>query len=495
MKTNCVLISIFCVSIATGQVTSFAEGKPVPRFEPAPIPDEIAPKSGQVEFGYLVVYEDRNDPHGGTIRLPVMIGKSRSENPCPDPTIFTVGGPGVISTMRGGRDLDDWPHLDDRDFIYFEQRGAQYAEPNLTGPEIDSLILSSSSRVNGQPDRADLVAVARQLKQRLTAEGIDLTCYSTRESAADIEDLRLVLGIDQWNLYGISYSCRLMLEVMRRYPEGVRAAILDSPLPPDVSWDETSIERYWLNFAKLAEASEADSLLREKYPNLQARFLEFIRAANIEPIPVDVKHPVTGDSVTVTVDGQGLFLLMAGFMASGSYIYSFPYSVDLICNRNPEILSYLSAWLVSLPQYAWGMRYSIWCNEVLPFEDFAKFGHHGGLPEPLTRFAWTIVEPEIFEVWPRRPADPTDRLPVVSEIPVLVTNGQYDPDTTPEWGRRVCRTLPHSHYFEFPGQSHLPLFNHPCGRQMAIEFLNHPFERPSDSCLTSYGPFRFYSGD
>jgi pimeloyl-ACP methyl ester carboxylesterase len=398
--------------------------------------------------------------------------------------------------MRGGRDLDNWPYLDDRDFIYFEQRGAQYAQPSLTGPEIDSLMLACVGEcINGKPARADLIKAAESVKEKLNSEGIDLSCYSTRESAADIEDLRRVLGIEEWNLYGISYSCRLMLEVMRRYPEGVRAVILDSPLPPDVSWDETSIERYWGNFVKLCTACEADSAVRSKYPDLQDRFLKLVTEANQDPISISIKHPVTGQDATLNINGEGLFHMIASYMGNSSYIYGFPHSVNLICERNADILSYLAQEQLPSGQLAWGMRFSVWCNEEFPFEDFSKFRGQQGVPSPLSEISWTDVDPEIYEFWPRRAVDTLDNKPVFSDIPTLITNGQFDPDTPPQWGQRVCSTLSNSYYFEFSGQSHLPLFQHPCGRSLGIEFLNDPYTRPSDDCLSLSGPFKFYSGE
>ena len=492
---------ILCAVSILGLSAPVASDGTVPRFETEPIPDSISPATGKAVFGYLVVYENRNNSNHRTIRLPVMIGKARSDNPKPDPVVFTVGGPGVISTMSGGRDLDSWPYLDDRDFIYFEQRGAQYAEPSLVGPEIDSLMNASFSAcferqcTNPQPDPTDLVHVVGEMKERLLSTDIDLTCYSTRESAADLEDLRKVLGIEKWNLYGISYSCRLMLEVMRRYPEGVRSAILDSPLPPDASWGETSIERYWNNFLKLARACEADTAINSKYPNLEDRFLELIREAEANPLKLHVTDPVLNQDIVISVNGKRLFHMLAAIMGDMSYIYSFPHSVHLICDRNPEVLSYFGQMLLKPERYAWGMRYSVWCNEEFPFEDFSKFTGHENLPSPLDEMIWTVVEPGVFAIWPRREIDSLDNQPVYSDIPALVVNGQYDPDTPPEWGRKICSTLSRSYHFEFPGQSHLPMFRHPCGKQLGIEFLSDPYRRPRNDCLSHLEPFRFYSGD
>lgn len=468
---------------------------PVPRFEWAEIPASMAPATGEVEFGYLVVYENRRDSGNlRTISLPVMIAKSRSSHPKPDPVIFTTGGPGVMTTLYGGRDLSRWPFLDERDFIYFEQRGALHSQPSLVGAEIDSVISGAIGRnINGKPGRTELLDAAVRLRERLEGEGIDLAAYNTTESASDIEDLRRALRIERWNLYGISYSCLLMIEVMRNHPGGIRSVILDSPLIPGARWDETSVGNYWTTLHSMFEACRNDSTVNAAFPDLEKRFLALVDEAYRSPIAVIVEHPFSKDSVTVELDGEGVFSSVAHFIENGQHIYGFPYYMNLICNRNTDMLARMAGELVSIPSYAWGMRYSIWCSDVFPFEDFGKFGRHDDVPEGLSAIEWTVVPPGIYDLWPRSETDPDFAQPVFSEIPVLVANGQYDPDTPPEWGKELSRTLSNSHYFLFPGQSHLPLFVHPAGRQIAMAFLDDPYERPNDSGITEK-PFRFYSG-
>jgi hypothetical protein len=97
-----IIVSIVTMLVSWAHAT---DGGMVPRFEIESIPNEIAPKTGAVVFGYLVVYENRDISAGKTIRLPVMIGKCRSDNTRPDPIIFTVGGPGVISTQCEGNEI------------------------------------------------------------------------------------------------------------------------------------------------------------------------------------------------------------------------------------------------------------------------------------------------------------------------------------------------------------------------------------------------------
>jgi pimeloyl-ACP methyl ester carboxylesterase len=497
MRLTILLLAATIVSACGGGTVAFgasSEGADdVPRFEYAPIPADFAPKTGDVEFGYLIVPENRRNPAGGrTVKLPVMIGKCRGEEPRPDPIIFAVGGPGVRSVMYAGRDLDRWPFLEERDFIYFEQRGAANADPSLVDAAIDSIYAAATSRLNVQPDSAAVVEAARRMMKRFADEGIDLTAYGTSESAADIEDLRRALGIEQWNLWGVSYSCKLMLEVVRRYPQGVRAIILDSPLPPDVAWDESSISNYWRNMRKLFAACREDSSLNSQYPDLERRFLALMDAANRTPLTARIKDPHTGRLVDASLNGEGVFRAVAAYMENPNYVSSFPHHLNLFCRRDSAAVSFFTGMLAE-PPYAWGMRYSIWCNEEFPFEDSDRFDSHSDLPAPLRDLSWTIVPPEVCAFWPHRAVDPLDNQPVVSAVPALVTSGQYDPDTPPEWGRQVAETLSNAFYFEFPGQTHLPLFVHPCGKAMALEFLDDPKQRPEDSCLRRTR-FQFWGG-
>ncbi len=45
--------------------------------------------------------------------------------------------------------------------------------------------------------------------------------------------LRVALGIDSWNVYGVSYGSKLALIVLRDHPQGIRSVVLDSVSPPN----------------------------------------------------------------------------------------------------------------------------------------------------------------------------------------------------------------------------------------------------------------------
>jgi pimeloyl-ACP methyl ester carboxylesterase len=196
------------------------------------------PSDEKIDCYLLSVPENRSREGSNPIHLPVIVFRSRSATPRPDPVIFTAGGPGASSlgAFSSGKTIR---LLYQRDFIVFEQRGTKYAQPSLDCPDVDAE--RESSFLSGLGTRADEtkeLEAARACFHRLTGSGIDLAGYNNREIAQDIIDLRNLLGVKSWNLYGLSYSTWIMMDVMRMDPAGVRSALLESLEPPDVPYDE-----------------------------------------------------------------------------------------------------------------------------------------------------------------------------------------------------------------------------------------------------------------
>ena len=57
--------------------------------------------------------------------------------------------------------------------------------------------------------------------------------YNTPETAHDLENLRVALGVDKLTLLGVSYGAKVAGEYARRYPAHTAGLILDSPAPVD----------------------------------------------------------------------------------------------------------------------------------------------------------------------------------------------------------------------------------------------------------------------
>jgi pimeloyl-ACP methyl ester carboxylesterase len=473
----------------SGDVDAKQEAAKFGEIEWTDIPAELNPQKGDIKFGYLPVRENRHDPKNKNIlRVAFSVIKSSSLNPNPDPVLYTSGGPGVISSVRATQYYFKIPFfmelLKDRDLILFEQRGAKYSIPNLTGPEIDDLLLNSiESGVNGQPEKKKFIETATKLRDRFVKNGIDLTAYNSVESAADIEDLRKALKIKKINLVGISYSARLMLEVYRYYPGGVRSLVLDSPLPPDASWNENSVNNYWSILDKLFSQVEKDNSLSTQFPALKSKFLKLIESADKEPLRLKTQHPLTKKPVTVTINGEGVFKAVCSYIGLKRDLNYFAASINGICLKNEYALKYFTDQSIAPADYSWGMVYSFWNNEEFPFEDFNKFANHDGVPVQLRSIEFTAAPVEIKDIWPRRLPDKIENSPVKGNIPVLILSGEYDPDTPVYFAKMIERHLSKSHLVLFPNGGHVQVFSQPGAKLIVRDFLNFPEKMPDTRCL------------
>ena len=63
-------------------------------------------------------------------------------------------------------------------------------------------------------------AGATQCRDRLRRDGVDFTAYSAGAVVGDAEQLRRALGIERWDLLGISYGTRVALAYQSLAPGG-----------------------------------------------------------------------------------------------------------------------------------------------------------------------------------------------------------------------------------------------------------------------------------
>jgi pimeloyl-ACP methyl ester carboxylesterase len=477
--------------LLAGQATLPSGPRDVPRIEWADLPGIVA-KSPELKTGYLVVPERRfPKPDGRTIRLPFIIIKSRSASPRPDPVLFMSGGPGG-STLFQTRIRRRSPLLADRDLVLLEQRGTRFAEPALMCPEIERAGRSGwGTRLNGDPDPAEVAAAMAACAGSLERAGVDLAGYTTRESAADIADLRRLIGLPSWNLYGVSYSTKLMLTVLRDHPRGVRAVILDSVLPPEANWDEDGPVNIFESLDKIFACCREDESLRARFPGLRERFLRLLDEANRRPLEIAIANPLDGRPLALTLDGAGIMNCLYAGLEDSSTIPWIPLIIDAACRGECARLAPLArSYLGSAQGTAMGMRLTVWCNEEFPFENPDKMRRPAGLPRELARFVQTAVPLEALRAWPRGHPEARENEPVKSRVPVLIAAGEFDPDTPAKWARETASFLSGAHLIEFAGYTHVPLFEHPEAARIMKEFLAEPTRRPDPGSASIRPAFR-----
>ena len=467
--------------LVAGAFLAGQAAEPAPHIDWSDLPSALLEKAPDLRTGYLVVPERRSaGPGTHEIRLPFVIMRSRSATPAADPVLFTAGGPGG-GTLTWARGRARNPLLEDRDVILFEQRGTGGAEPALAFPALMEVFRSGwGSRLNGEPDPEKVRKAMRTEVQRLAGAGVDPAGYTTAESAADIQDLRRLLGLESWNLYGASYSTRLMLEVLRDHPEGVRSVILDSVLPTEARWDEQAPGNIFTVLERVLAAGLKDDRLRDVCRGLRPRILRLVANADRRPLTIHLEGRGTGAPLTLRLDGAGVMKCIYAGLETAGTIRRLPAQLDAACRGEVAALAPLAEmYLTSVQGFAWGMRLSVWCNEELPFEKLDRILHPPDLPRELRGWHEAAVPLEALDAWPQGRPGAREKEPVGSPVKALILAGEFDPDTPVAWARQVAERFPNGFLVVFPGMSHVPSFTHPEAGPLMRAFLADPGRRPA----------------
>jgi pimeloyl-ACP methyl ester carboxylesterase len=170
--------------------------------------------------------------------------------------------------------------------------------PELDRAYIDTLGLP----LDGSQAIALTVAATRACYQRLVAAGADLAADNTTENAADVADLRVALGIRQWNVFGVSYGTNLAMTYMRQYPRGIRSVTLDSVEPPEVIAANLFAANARAGFGNLFRACTEQPQCWRRSPGIAQTFTDLVRRLEAHPVTTWVEPPAGGSPVKVVLD-------------------------------------------------------------------------------------------------------------------------------------------------------------------------------------------------
>ena len=248
----------------------------------------------EVEYGFVVVPENRDEPDGRNIRLAYIRTRSGEAPAGASPLVMIAGGPGgsSIDLVEGfvGGGGSRLISMIGRDVIGIDQRGVGKSEPNLES----DVLFGFDPRGAGDPGR--MIEVMREVCAReaeaLGRAGIDLRGYTSAQSADDLDDARRAMGYEKLVLWGGSYGSHLAMATIRRHGVHIERALLTGPEGPDhtlklPSQMQTVLER-------IAELAKRDKGLG--MPDLLGTLASVLDRAEREPIVVDVDGEAVGIS-------------------------------------------------------------------------------------------------------------------------------------------------------------------------------------------------------
>lgn len=411
------------------------------------------------ECGLLTVFQRRNPPGISTLTLWVV----RIFPPQPtgqSPVVYMAGGPGQSALDQ----IDTWLRSvlrQQHEIILIDPRGAGFSSPSLDCPEF-------AGSGFGTP--------AADCRQRLSGQNVDLTIFNTTESAADVADLLVALEIPQANLVGFSYGTRLALSVLRNYPERVRSVVLDAVVPPQINTYSQPAREAQRALDTLFRACRSDNACASAYPDLENAFYTLVTMLDRQPVQIQLP----GTSIVLVYTGADLLRDVLNWLYDARQIPHIPQRLQwLIDGETSRYGAMLDSVSISQPMVgvSEGLYLNVTCREEIAFVDTERVltelrAARGSLGQLIRRQTEALFAACIE--WNMPAVEVNVRAPVVSGVPVLLMNGQFDPVVAPGWAPLAAETLLNHRQLLLPDTGHGSLNATPCADAVVLAFLANP---------------------
>ena len=404
------------------------------------------------ELGELQVPENRTKPNSPKITLKFVRFKSTAAKPG-NPIVYLAGGPGGsgIGSAMGTRFPLFMALREFGDVIAWDQRGT-----NESGAKMlcDEPYVLAPNGVLTRASTSAMVEVVKKCADKLRASGVDVGAYNTRESAADLEDLRKALGAEKLILWGISYGAHLSAATLRYHPNTVERAIIAGIEGPDDTYKLPSDQQSLLE--EIARLAWKDPKIRADVPDLLASIRRVMVELEQRPKSVTLTHPLNNQSMTLGLGKLDLQYAIAQMLFAPDTYYDLP---DFIARL--ERGDWLALALVTA-QNRVGTAPSIMsvamdCASGITAARKAVIAQEA--PRTLLGDAINLPFPEICAAVNVADAGDAFRGPVVSNVPVLLISGTLDGRTRPRQAEELRLTLPNAQHLVIEGAGHSdPLF-------------------------------------
>ncbi len=457
-----------------------------------PFRGQIDYEPGQIECGLIKVPENREVESSRTIELHFVriaaTGKNHEDEDVEvrdDPVIYLTGGPGVTVDGYVNR-LKDHRIVAQRDLYILEQRGI--------GSSGDFCPFFSTRNVVDHI-HADREASDRALLHQSEAciraaieRGVDVTGYNTFENARDVRALRMALGYDQWNIWGISYGSVLGQALMKVDPVGIRAAILDAIVPLDLGELMRIAHWHTANLDRLFGACDEQADCSREYAGLRTRYMAAIQALNDEAVTVEVEASELYPQGEVHFFSTLIAGMPFGLMYEQETHPALPAIMDGLTRAvESDDKSFFRGIAQAMTMDAgdegfaisMGMSVALRCQDG--YQDSAAAFAEQDLQAYPTLFK-AFSHPNVITESPQRcrdiglvPRDMTAYSPVQTELPVVIANGRWDPITPVEMAEYIMPGFENGELVVFPHAGHGPTRSIPC----AGDWMNAWFDDPN----------------
>jgi pimeloyl-ACP methyl ester carboxylesterase len=410
--------------------------------------------------------------------LAYKVLKAKNKDSQKSPIVYLQGGPGG-PTLIMENFWKNHPLRNDRDIILMDQRGTGLSEAVCVESGEDAISILRKN-LNKEEEFLALTKLMEDCKNSLSQKDIDFSEFSSKEIAADFEDLRKELGYNTWNLFGGSYGSRLGLTLMRDYPNSVKSALLFSVFAPENNLLTDFSKSFEDSLFSALKRCEKDEACNTRYPNLKMRMLTVLRNLENEPLTIVFEEE------KFILNARDAILIIKQMLYHRSPIAKIPKFIEALEDKNSEaIIAKLNDFIPIYRTINLPMSYSVIVYEELPFTDINEVDTFFKTESKLGN-EYYPYDLNSLKKWHPFRAPKSENQPVISSIPTLMVSGDLDPITPVHYATEALKNLENSFGVNFPDDSHA-LFN-TCFFQMVEDFYNDPTQKPNSECTSIRKP-------
>jgi pimeloyl-ACP methyl ester carboxylesterase len=442
---------------------------------------------------YLIpVDRDISKPSSSKFYLAAVVVSALTEKKVP-PLLYLHGGPGIATLENVPKYLQSktWKTLrENQSLVFFDYRGTGYSEPALCPQLKDSLLSFSKTNPSPKQKKTYEASIYKKCKEQHLNEGIDITSFSAKQLAADADLIRKSLKITYWNVYGVSFGTTVALNMIRNHSKHIKAVILDSPFPTNAPWLDF-VRPFDTCFQILVKNIDSYPLTASIFPTLRSDYVKAVQRLNNEPAKIK------NGFFSFDLSGDDFAWGIWNAMLSPKSIPFVPIAIKEIANGNDSILP---KWITAFYQpNSFGTRSQTQSNAIMCFEGRPRdeAGKEASLRLNYPDFDSFIsaFDEEVCNEWRPDIAGAEVFAPVVSDVPVLILSGEYDPVCPPLFGDITAATLSKAIHIVVPAASHAAIHADDCIRDIAINFLMNPNKKPNEKCVGERKKINFITAD
>jgi pimeloyl-ACP methyl ester carboxylesterase len=466
-----------------------------PSEEPAPPGDEPAPPGGEplsrVECAELSVPLDYERPDAGTASLAVARAAATDPANRVGVLVLHPGGPGG-SAVEIVQALAEDPSVADLtarfDLVGIDPRGTGASTPALECTPTEDLV-AALARTPAEPELDEGIESALAAGKQYAADcaensGDLLPLVGTGYAVRDVEELRIALGEEQLNLFGLSYGTILFNAYADAHPDRVRTAVLDGGIDP-TAWRDDPWERLFLEGIEATEGafdrflewcSDEPELCGFGAGDAERAFDALVAALDGPAAETPDGPALTGATLISTVS-----ILLNGPKAGWPQLGAVLAEVERR-ERTGEQQVPIVAGLGGLLDIA-PANVSVECTDFAGTLDPAAFAEFAAAAGEEARFAPAIVlGPPYYDPanaatcaqWPvpaEAPSIYRGDYRAEGAPPVLVVGTTGDPSTPYSGAQAQARTIADATLLTFEGEGHTAFFSSPCVQENVTGYL------------------------